>query len=313
MEKPLIIFDTDMDTDCDDAGALVMLLHAHLQNKIQLLGMIADSVCHYAAPCCEAIAESYGVSVPTGAIYAEDYLSEERFDAYLEHTKNCAEKGLDYNHVFADEIGKTDKDYPHAVTLYRKLLESAEEKSVTVLCVGMLTAIAETLQSKPDEISVFSGTELFAQKVKKVICMGNPKKAPDFNWGMDAKSTENFFRLCPVPIYISAEGKDVITGNHLTAELPETDLVRRAYEQWLKAPNTGRASWDLIASLYAIYADTSYIEVHDLGTCTYDAVSKITTVTKTDQPQCKTLHLTCSNTQAEIILNDCMLGNFYNI
>ncbi len=25
MEKPLIIFDTDMDTDCDDVGALAIL------------------------------------------------------------------------------------------------------------------------------------------------------------------------------------------------------------------------------------------------------------------------------------------------
>lgn len=306
--KPLIIFDTDMDTDCDDAGALAVLLHAHLQNKIELLGMVADSVCRYDAPCCEAIAQSYGVSVPTGAIYADDYTGEERFAAYLEHTKNCAEKGMDYNRVFAEEIGKIDKDYPRAVTLYRKLLANATEKSVTVLCVGMLTAIAETLQSKADEISPLTGEELFAQKVKKVICMGNPQKTPDFNWGMDAKSTEIFFRLCPVPIYISAEGKDVITGNHLTAELPETNLVRRAYEQWLNAKNTGRASWDLIASLYAIDEDTSYIQVCDLGNCTYDSVAKITKVTETDHPKCKALHLTCSAKQAEAVLNDCMLG-----
>lgn len=308
MDKPLIIFDTDMDTDCDDAGALAMLLHAHLQNKIELLGMVADSVCRYAAPCCEAIAESYGVSVPTGAIYADDYTGEKRFEAYLKHTKNCAEKGLDYNRVFAKEIGKTDKDYPHAVTLYRKLLSNAEEKSVTVLCVGMLTAIAETLQSEPDEISLFSGTELFAKKVKKVICMGNPQKTPDFNWGMDAKSTEIFFRLCPTPIYISAEGKEVITGNHLTAELPETDLVRRAYEQWLKAPNTGRASWDLIASLYAINSDTPYISVCDLGECRYDTVAKTTKVTKADQPQCKILRLACKKEQMQNVLNEYMIG-----
>ena len=308
MDKPLIIFDTDMDTDCDDAGALAMLLNAHLQNKIELLGMIADSVCPYAAPCCEAIAQSYGVSVPTGAIYADDYTGEERFAAYLEHTKNCAEKGMDYNRVFAEEIGKIDKDYPQAVTLYRKLLANATEKSITVLCVGMLTAIAETLQSKADEISPLSGTELFAKKVKKVICMGNPKKTPDFNWGMDAKSTEIFFRLCPTPIYISAEGKEVITGNHLTAELPETDLVRRAYEQWLKAPNTGRASWDLIASLYAINSDTPYIGVCDLGECRYDTVAKITKVTKADQPQCKILRLACKKEQMQNVLNEYMIG-----
>ena len=32
-EKPIVIFDTDMDTDCDDVGALAMLIEAHLSRK----------------------------------------------------------------------------------------------------------------------------------------------------------------------------------------------------------------------------------------------------------------------------------------
>ena len=36
--KPIIIFDTDMDTDCDDAGALLMLINAHLRGDASLLG-----------------------------------------------------------------------------------------------------------------------------------------------------------------------------------------------------------------------------------------------------------------------------------
>ena len=48
--KPLIIFDTDMDTDCDDVGALAMLLTAHNAKRIELLGIVTDSVSEYAAP-----------------------------------------------------------------------------------------------------------------------------------------------------------------------------------------------------------------------------------------------------------------------
>ena len=41
--KPWILFDTDMDSDCDDAGALAMLLHAHKAGRIELAAVIADA------------------------------------------------------------------------------------------------------------------------------------------------------------------------------------------------------------------------------------------------------------------------------
>ncbi len=309
-DKPLIIFDTDMDTDCDDVGALVMLLEAHLQNKIELLGMIADSVCRYAAPCCEAIAKSYGVSVLVGTIYADEYANVARFADYCKHSAKCASEGRDYNRVFAEEIGKIDTDYPDAVAMYRKLLADAEDGSVIVLCVGMLTTIAETLTSEPDEISPLTGVQLFAQKVKKVITMGDPEKLNDFNWGNDALATQVFFQLCPAPIYISAKGKTIITGAHLSTQVPETNLIRRAYEQWLGKPDCGRASWDLIATLFAINPATPHIECRDFGNCAYDAEKRETIVKKTDTPQCQTLHPTCTDAEMETILNNCMLGNF---
>ena len=67
-----------------------------------------------------------------------------------------------------------------------------------MLCVGMLTAVAEALESGPDEISSFSGAELFKRKVKKVIAMGNPYGINDFNWGKDALGAKQFFDLCPM-------------------------------------------------------------------------------------------------------------------
>ena len=89
-EKPIIIFDTDMDTDCDDVGALAMLLEAHLSNKIELAGIITDSVCEYAAPFCETMLCSYKINLPIGAIYEGDYkdtdLNIARFDNYRKHS-----------------------------------------------------------------------------------------------------------------------------------------------------------------------------------------------------------------------------------
>ena len=43
MERPIILFDTDMESDCDDAGALALLLNACRAGEAQLLGVIADA------------------------------------------------------------------------------------------------------------------------------------------------------------------------------------------------------------------------------------------------------------------------------
>ncbi len=312
--KNQIIFDTDMDTDCDDAGAYAMLLKAHLQNKIELCAVIADSVSPYDAPCCESIARYYGVHIPIGTVFSDDYFDTatdvERFADYRQHSKNCRQNGKSYNYTFAKEINKIDKDYPSAVEVYRRILSAAEDKSVTVLCVGMLTAIAQTLNSQADDISPLSGVELFKRKVKYVITMGNPDVIKDFNWGMDALSTENSFKLCPCEIFISAEGKDVLSGEHLSSRLVNEHPLRRAYEIWLGGPNRPRNSWDLVAALYAIQPDTQLLRCEDFGDGFYNACENRFYKTKTSERNIKQIFLNCEPTKMSEALNNCMLGAF---
>ena len=197
MDKPIIIFDTDMDTDCDDAGAMAMLLCAHLAGKIQLIGVIADAVSTYSARFCEVMLGAYGADIPIGAVYSDDYAvcREDvlRFERYRAHCKRLIDRGMVYNRIISGGLDKEDKDYPRAVRVYRELLSDAEDGSVTVLCVGLMTAIAELLLSEGDEISPLSGEELVRKKVKRVITMGIPENVPDFNWGMDAYAAEVFF------------------------------------------------------------------------------------------------------------------------
>ena len=318
MDKKIsMIFDTDMDTDCDDVGAFAMLLEAHLSNKVQLLGVVADSMNSYAAPCCEMIAKYYGVKVPVGTTYSYCYhetaADKERFADYIRHSKNCFLVGKSYNYSFTKEINKSDSDYPSATKVYRKLLAEAEDNSVTVLCVGMLTAAAYALSSLPDDISPLNGVELFRKKVKKIITMGNPRKINDFNWGKDAVGAERFFSICPVPIYISAEGTSVLTGNHLSSVLPQEHPLRRAYEIWLGGQNLSRSSWDLIATLYAMQPDTPYIFKEDLGKGWYDATKKQFFAENENGNNIKEIFLNCEPSKMEKILNECMLGNYSDI
>ena len=312
-EKPIIIFDTDMDTDCDDVGALAMLLEAHLSKKIELAGVIADSVCEYAAPFCEAMLRFYNVDLPIGAIYESDYKDTDfniaRFDNYRKHSARFINAN-GYNRVLSESLQKTDRDYPSAVSTYRTLLAKAKDKSVTVVCVGLLTAVAEMLESAPDSISPLSGVELFRQKVSHVITMGAANIPNCFNWGMDAYASERFFALCPTPVYISPEGTAIVTGGHLTARLDATHPLRRAYEIWLGEKNCGRASWDLIAALYAIDPDHPYLKVSDLGTGRYNVDKKCLYTDETKNTQFKLLSTNCETQTMVDALNEYMVGNF---
>ena len=62
-----IIFDTDIDSDVDDAGAMA-LLHSYVQQgKVNLLAVVGCCNSGYAAPCIDAINTYYGLpDVPVG-------------------------------------------------------------------------------------------------------------------------------------------------------------------------------------------------------------------------------------------------------
>ena len=268
-KKPFIIFDTDMDTDCDDAGALAILYEYVKRGKAELLGIIADSVSPYAAACCEALGKFYGVERPVGAVSSSEYLESSRLARYRKHSERI-EKSNGYNRIIAESIGKRDGDYPSAASVYRRLLANAPDGSVTVVCVGLLTALAQLLQSEGDEISPLCGRELMRRKVEKVVSMGEPyAKNINFNWDMDGEGAKVFLTDCPVPVFVSSYGAEIVTGASLSCRLADNHLLRRIYEIYLQGEGKGRASWDLLAVLYALEPNTPYLKAVDRGDCRY--------------------------------------------
>ncbi len=307
--KPTIIFDTDMDTDCDDAGAIAMLLEAHLAGKIELIGVVADVPSAYAAPCCEVMLNRYGIDVPIGTVYEDVYERYgARFESYRVHQARMISKGKVYNRTLAEGLGKTDKDYPSAAKVYRDLLCQARDRSVTVLCVGLMTAVADALLSEGDEDCPLSGVELFRRKVKCVVTMGNIESEVDFNWGMDAYGASKFFELCPVPVFISGEGEDIITGDMLSSRLDNGHPVRRAYEIWQGRENCGRSSWDLVSALAAIEPQTPYLRYKKIGECTYNEEENHIRIAEGESSQYVLVSTAFDNEKTADLLNAYILG-----
>lgn len=71
---------------------------------------------------------------------------------------------------FPNDVGESKK-VEDATHLYRRILASQADGSVTMVSVGHLTDVAKLLESKPDEVSPLSGKELVSKKVKFWVAM----------------------------------------------------------------------------------------------------------------------------------------------
>jgi len=93
-----------------------------------------------------------------------------------------------------------------AVKLYRKILSSQPDKSVTIVSVGFFTNLAGLLNSMSDEYSKLSGMALVKKKVKRLVSMAaridkDGKSGYEFNVMVDAAASQKVFADWPTPAY----------------------------------------------------------------------------------------------------------------
>ncbi len=312
---PKVIFDTDMDTDCDDVGALALILEYVKAGRAELLGAVSDVPSKYAAACCDYICRYYGVTVPVGTIYDSEYsvVETDRYARYRATQANFLKGSRAYNRKFSNLMGKTDVDYPAAATVYRRILAEAEDQSVTVVLVGMPTAIEALFRTKGDSISPLSGIELFRQKVKLVVSEAQAVYPScyksSYNYFNDSIGTARFFEQCPVPIHVSGAGGSIIVGSTYSQSFGRDHPVRIAYETFLGGADQGRMSWDLVAAYYAMNPDSEYFRAANHGTILYVAENDYLCWYRGTRRDCR-VYLECENVLMEQILEDQTRGLF---
>lgn len=233
-----VLFDTDMMGDVDDVGA-VAVLHA-LADKGDV-AILATGVCtkHPASPLClDALNRFYGrANLPVGVVKGPAFAKKSRYANGI---------AKEWPHRF-DSVD----DVPDVVKVYRKALAGAKDGSVVLITVGQLTNVRDLLNSKPDEHSDLSGTDLVKKKVRTWVCMGG--KFPggrEANLVNDGPAAYAAIRDWPGPIIFSGWeiGQKIITGRAY-AKVKGPHAAKRAYflfNEW-----QGRQSWDQTAVLYA--------------------------------------------------------------
>ncbi len=260
--KPVkIIYDTDIDLDVDDVGALAVLHALADKGEAEILGVIVNAPTPYGATTVSAINRYYGrPDIPVGDMPVEEYVYDHSFDRWYRNYAISTPYGnfnLPIFRRFENNI-KSRKDVWNGVQLYRKLLSESADHSVTIAAVGLLTILEDLMYSKPDKYSKLTGKELIRLKVKELVCMaGGNQPAPNrasFNWGFEGRGdAERISREWPTPLYLSPMGGKVPTGARLSTETPDSNPVRAAYELFLKpAKHKNRPTWDQIAVYYAV-------------------------------------------------------------
>jgi inosine-uridine nucleoside N-ribohydrolase len=253
-----VIFDTDMGTDVDDAGALAILHAMADQGEARILATMSANRNRWCAPALDVINTHYGRGdLPIG----------------------CSRTGPDPEQWYHDSVGdfphdlKTSEDAPDAVALYRKILAAQPDQSVTIVVVGWLTNMAELLQSQPDQFSALSGRDLVRAKVKELVAMGgiwpnSPKQEGEYNFTMDLKAAHTVISDWPGKIMFTGLGKEVMTGSRLVAQGAKENPVPAFYQNFFKSYKVSeRSSWDLIAVLYAVRGLSDYFTAVPEGRC----------------------------------------------
>jgi hypothetical protein len=247
--KPNIIFDTDIGSDCDDAGALAILHKLTDKGEANILGVIFSSGKNrFGIGVCDAINTYYGRgNLPLGQYQNDD----------VGDPKNS----------YSQQIATTTNIFPHDVVdsatelaaAYKNLLAPQRDGSVTIVVVGHPAGLVHLLRDP-------EGMRLIRRKVKRCVSMTYAGETPTVDWNLGHNGaqfyTHEFLARWPTSIYFSDAGEMILTGNKKLPFTPVNNPVREAFRLFQNSLGKGRPSWDEIALLFAVRPEYFTIETH---------------------------------------------------
>ena len=263
-----IIFETDMETDSDDAAALAMLHYYADQKMVDLLAVVSNSRSPDSVAGIDAINTYYGrPDLPIGA-YQGDSVGRSNTPIYRQINERADLYPHNINHR---------SEVPDAVSLYTELLSA--HQGVVIISTGYLQNIAALLDAA-------GGKALVAKSVEHMVVVGGSvgRMNGEHNLTVAGSATSARFVLSHFPrpmLFTPAEvGSSIVTGRELD-DNPQASPVRAAFDilgsvrpnilfpHGPHAPSSradvplkaGRPSWDQIGVLVGVFGPTDNFDV----------------------------------------------------
>jgi hypothetical protein len=234
---PRIIFDSDMSSDHDDVGDIAALHGLASLGECKIIAMMVSSRNGGTPLCMDAINVYYGkpgipIGVPPDIGGVGEY---------------CGQIASEFPHKL-----KSASECPLAANLYRKILASQPDRSVTIVTTGYLNNLKALLQSGPDQYSPLNGMDLVRKKVKVWSCAGGCfPKGDEFNFRVVPDAAYHVVNNWPSAVmYVPFDvGQAIYTCGRLP-ETPKDNPIRRVYVDIKK--QYPYPSWGQIAIYYAV-------------------------------------------------------------
>ena len=258
-----LLIETDIFSDVDDVGALAVA-HAHADaGNVELLGVGVNTPSRWGVAMADLVNRHYGrPEIPVGAMLPlDDSVADTDYA-----------RGTVRAFGIVDPIGAES-----APQLLRRVLEAADDASVTVVSLGFFQNLVALLDEEPP--GGLPGRDLVRRKVARTVVMGGLfPSGTEFNVAEFPTTAGSFARRWPGRIeFLGWEvGDDVITGTELSRTGAADDPVAEAYRRF-SGPGAGRKSWDLMTVDLAVrgaadhyqYSEPGRVEVDDDGATTW--------------------------------------------
>ncbi|KAI1360645.1 inosine/uridine-preferring nucleoside hydrolase [Xylaria arbuscula] len=244
-----LIIDTDIYSDVDDVGALLL---AATSRHVNILAVNVNYHSTYSALAASAILAYYGhPDIPIG-------IRQPMFDVSFLDTISWDKGEFASKIAFHWSGGTLPWDHFEnawePVALYRKALAEAPDGSVTIASLGFLDNLSDLLESTADTYSNLDGRALIARKVSELVIMGGAyPSGHEFNfWNSTNNSAAHVVNTWRGRmVFLGNEvGENVKSGEKLMIEGPRDDPTRMAYIYYTYYEP--RPSWDPLTMLYAI-------------------------------------------------------------
>lgn len=255
-----LIFDTDMDSDCDDVGALAMLHVLADRAEAEILATMISGPNPWSPACTDAVNTFYGrPDLPLGRYVGNIPVSPSRY------ARQIAERFPHDTHDLAR--------VPAAAPLYRQLLLAQPDASVVIVTVGDLSNLADLLRLP-------SGADVVTRKVREWVCMGgnfigkparDDLKLGNNNFTVNKASSHYAITHWPASVPITFVGREIgsvpsgLKAGARLAELPRDHIVRAAYESYFGGAPKDRHVADQTAVLYAVRGARDYWDMESNG------------------------------------------------
>jgi hypothetical protein len=236
-----VILDTDAGEDIDDMGDLAVLHTLADQGELNILAICYSTASDYGAPMIEAVNRFYGrPNIPIGTSKTAVY----------EGTDTYGSLAAGFYNMLGSGTNAMD-----AVSVYRKILASRPQNSVTIVTVGQLRNISDLWNSPADNYSKMTGSVLMTNKVKRLIVVGGVfPTGHNYNFFTDPASAavlNSMTANIPVSFMGIEQGDAIQIGGNIRNK-STNDIVRTCYDAYFTAFSaTSRPAWGGLGLLFA--------------------------------------------------------------